>query len=178
MSPTESSNAHAGPTESAARAQENAPPAQETAADAREGARADNEAVREAARADNFAGSALSEHPAAGGDAAHFAHPAASGDASLFAHPAASGDALALALTQLDHTLNALEDSVRRRIAADHFRADMNEAFAAMQDDRSQLALELDEALARAGKLEAASDEVVRRLEAMSAAMRPARGEP
>ena len=40
-----------------------------------------------------------------------------------------------------------------------------------MEDDRSRLALELDVALARGQRLEAANDEVARRLESAAAAI-------
>ncbi len=81
------------------------------------------------------------------------------------------GDPLDAALARLLSALATLEAAVGRRREADLARSDLNEAFGAMQDDRARLALELDAALARGHRLEAASDEVARRLETAAAAM-------
>jgi hypothetical protein len=92
-----------------------------------------------------------------------------SGDASASA-PATSVD-LESALARLQAALTSLELAAGRRREADVAQADLNEAFAAMQDDRSRLALDLDETVARARRLEAANSEVARRLEAAGLAL-------
>ena len=76
------------------------------------------------------------------------------------------------ALARLQAALTVLEIAAARRRESDLAHADLAEAFAAMQDDRARLALDLDDALARARKLESANDEVARRLEAAGAALR------
>ena len=94
--------------------------------------------------------------------------------------PAASkvADPLDAALARLLTVLATLEAAVGRKREADLAQSDLSEAFAAMQDDRARLALELDTALARGQRLEAANDEVARRLESAAAAMAAlARGE-
>ena len=80
-------------------------------------------------------------------------------------------DPLDAALARLLSALGALEAAVGRKREAESAQADLNEAFAAMQDDRTRLALELDAALARGQKLETANDEVARRVEAAAAAL-------
>jgi hypothetical protein len=70
------------------------------------------------------------------------------------------------ALARLQASLAVLEAAVARRREAELAQADLAEAFAAMQDDRARLALDLDEVLARARKMETANEEVARRLEA------------
>ncbi len=75
------------------------------------------------------------------------------------------------ALARLDAALTALEAAADRRLEAARAQGELNEAFAAMQDDRARLALELDEALARARKMESANEEVARRLDALSGAL-------
>ncbi len=82
-----------------------------------------------------------------------------------------AGERLDSALARLMAALTVLEVAVGRRLENDHAQADLNEAFAAMQDDRSRLALELDGALARGRKLESANEEVARRLEAAGATL-------
>lgn len=87
--------------------------------------------------------------------------------------PAASRaeDVVDTALARLLAALATLEVAIERRREKDHAQADLGEAFVAMQDDRSRLALELDAALARNRRLEAANDEVAKRLEAAGAAL-------
>ena len=80
-------------------------------------------------------------------------------------------DPLDAALARLLAALAGLEAAVGRKRETDLARSDLNEAFAAMQDDRARLALELDAALGRSQRLEAANDEVARRVEAAAAAM-------
>lgn len=78
---------------------------------------------------------------------------------------------LTLALARLEAALTALEAAAERRLEAARVQAELGEAFAAMQDDRSRLALELDDALARGRKLESANDDVARRLDRLGAAL-------
>lgn len=78
---------------------------------------------------------------------------------------------LALALARLEAGLTALESAAERRLEAARAQAELGEAFAAMQDDRSRLALELDDALARGKKLESAGEDVARRLDRLGAAL-------
>ena len=80
-------------------------------------------------------------------------------------------DPLDAALARLLSALAAIEAAVGRRREADLAQGDLNEALGAMEDDRSRLALELDVALARGQRLEAANDEVARRLESAAAAI-------
>lgn len=85
--------------------------------------------------------------------------------------PQPSASALDGALARLQAALTVLEVAAARRREADAAQGDLGEAFAAMQDDRSRLALDLDEALARARRLETANDEVAQRLEKLGDAL-------
>ncbi|MFO1117943.1 MAG: DUF4164 family protein [Beijerinckiaceae bacterium] len=76
------------------------------------------------------------------------------------------------ALARLQAALTVLEIAAARRREADLAQADLAESLAAMQDDRARLALDLDEVLARARKLETANDEVATRLEAAGLALK------
>lgn len=80
-------------------------------------------------------------------------------------------DPLDAALSRLLSALATLEAAAGRKRESDLVRTDLDEAFAAMQDDRARLALDLDAALARGQRLEAANDEVAKRLEAAAAAV-------
>ncbi|MFV0279894.1 MAG: DUF4164 family protein [Rhodoblastus sp.] len=82
-----------------------------------------------------------------------------------------TGDPLAAALARLLSALAALEAACGRRSENDLARSDIAETLGAMQDDRTRLALELDAALARGQRLEAANDEVAKRLEAAAVAL-------
>lgn len=82
------------------------------------------------------------------------------------------------ALARLQAALTSLELAAARRREADLTRVDLDEAFAAMQDDRSRLAIDLDESVARARRLEAANEEVARRLDGAGAALRALADEP
>ncbi len=70
--------------------------------------------------------------------------------------------------TALDH----LEAAAARRAQADAARANLEDEFAVMQDDRARLATELDGALARSRNLDNANSEVAHRLERASATVR------
>lgn len=66
-------------------------------------------------------------------------------------------DALELSLKRLAAAVDSLERAAERRMRQDEARANAEEEFALMQDDRSRLAVELDAALDRSRALEAAS---------------------
>lgn len=76
------------------------------------------------------------------------------------------------ALARLQAALTVLEIAAARRREADLAQADLAESLAAMQDDRARLALDLDEVLARARKLETANDEVAKRLDSAGVALK------
>lgn len=80
-------------------------------------------------------------------------------------------DGVDAALARLLAALTSLEVAAGRRREGDMAQAALAESYAAMQDDRSRLALELDAALARGKRLELAGEEVARRLEAAGAAI-------
>ncbi len=68
------------------------------------------------------------------------------------------------ALKRLDTALNLLEASVSRRLEADKRRGSLETELQLMQDDRARLAEELDGALTRLHRFEAAADDVGRRV--------------
>ena len=73
-------------------------------------------------------------------------------------------DALESSLRRLADAVGALERAAERRIRHDEARANAEEEYALMQDDRSRLAVELDAALDRSRALEAANVEAGARL--------------
>jgi chromosome segregation ATPase len=79
---------------------------------------------------------------------------------------------LELALKRLTVAIELLEAAQERRSQADATRTNLEEEFAVMQDDRTRLAVELDAAIARNKALASANDEVARRLERASNAIR------
>ncbi len=68
------------------------------------------------------------------------------------------------ALRRLDTSLGMLEAAVNRRLAVDHARGDLETELQIMQDDRARLAVELDSASNRLGSVEAATQDVSRRV--------------
>ncbi|MBD2748327.1 DUF4164 domain-containing protein [Microvirga sp. BT688] len=68
------------------------------------------------------------------------------------------------AMKRLDMALGLLEASVSRRLEADRRRGGLETELQLMQDDRSRLAVELDGALTRLHRFEAATDDVSRRV--------------
>jgi chromosome segregation ATPase len=76
---------------------------------------------------------------------------------------------LEAALARFEKELDALETAVAQRLENEMSLADLEEELAVMQDDRGRLALDLDEALARAAAIEKTRDEVLRRVERASA---------
>lgn len=80
--------------------------------------------------------------------------------------------ALDTALTRLDAALVSLEAAVSRRLAVEARRGDADLELSVMQDDRARLAVELDGALTRLKRVEAAAGEVDRRVERAMAEIR------
>ena len=68
------------------------------------------------------------------------------------------------ALKRLDAALGLLEASVSRRLDAEKRRGSLETELQLMQDDRARLAVELDGALTRLQRFEAAADDVSRRV--------------
>jgi Domain of unknown function (DUF4164) len=75
-----------------------------------------------------------------------------------------SSDALEHSVRRLVAAIDALELAAERRMRHDKQRANAQEEYALMQDDRSRLAVELDAALDRSRALEAANIEAGARL--------------
>src|SRR5208283_1666946 len=73
-------------------------------------------------------------------------------------------DALENSLRRLAAAVHSLERAAERRMRHDEARANAEEEYALMQDDRSRLAVELDAALDRSRALEAANAEADARL--------------
>lgn len=78
------------------------------------------------------------------------------------------------ALKRLDAALTALEAAAVRRAEADRRGADLETELALMQDDRTRLAVDLDGAVARLQRFEAATDDIERRLDIAIEAVREA----
>lgn len=73
-------------------------------------------------------------------------------------------DPLDSSLKRLAAAVDQLERAAERRMRHDEARANAEEEYALMQDDRSRLAVELDAALDRSRTLEAANAEADTRL--------------
>ena len=67
-------------------------------------------------------------------------------------------------LKRMRAAVDLLEAAVERRMRRDAKRGDSDEELALMQDDRDQLAVELDSALSRNRTLEAANSEAAKSL--------------
>jgi len=67
-------------------------------------------------------------------------------------------------LKRMRAAVDLLEAAVERRVRRDAKRGDSDEELALMQDDRDQLAVELDSALGRNRALEAANSEAAKTL--------------
>ncbi len=74
-------------------------------------------------------------------------------------------DRLETALERLAAALRQLEAAADRQAEVATGRADLQDEFQVLQDDRSRLALELDDALARSRSLLGANAEVLARLD-------------
>jgi hypothetical protein len=81
-------------------------------------------------------------------------------------------NAIDAASRRLALALDALAAAVERRRSADAVAASLSAQLHALGSDRSRLAAELDEALARARSLESVNRDVARRLESAIAAIR------
>jgi len=68
------------------------------------------------------------------------------------------------AMKRLDRALGLLEAAVSRRLEAERRRGGLETELQLMQDDRARLAVELDGALTRLHRFEAAADDVGRRV--------------
>jgi predicted nucleic acid-binding Zn-ribbon protein len=68
------------------------------------------------------------------------------------------------ALQRLDQALDKLELSVERRLAGERTISGLEEELYRIGEDRARLAGDLDDAMARAGRLEEVNREVSRRL--------------
>ena len=73
-------------------------------------------------------------------------------------------DDIEMSFKRLASAVDALELAVERRMRHDEARANEQEEFALMQDDRSRLAVELDAAADRSRRLETANGEAAKRL--------------
>ncbi|HSP23722.1 MAG TPA: DUF4164 domain-containing protein [Saliniramus sp.] len=74
------------------------------------------------------------------------------------------GGPLDEAMKKLEGSIGLLEASVSRRLAAERTRADLETELQIMQDDRARLAVELDGASNRLSQVEAAAEDVGRRV--------------
>jgi len=74
-------------------------------------------------------------------------------------------------LKRMRAAVDLLEAAVERRVRRDAKRGDSDEELALMQDDRDQLAVELDSALSRSRALEAANSEAAKSLAHATAAL-------
>ena len=75
-------------------------------------------------------------------------------------------------MKRLDSALDLFEAAVARRLEAERRRGDLETELQIMQDDRSRLAVELDAALARLHRVEAAADDVGERIQRAMGAVR------
>ena len=67
-------------------------------------------------------------------------------------------------MKRLENALGLLEASVTRRLDAERRRGDLETELQIMQDDRARLAVELDSALTRLNRVEAAAEDVGHRV--------------
>jgi uncharacterized protein YicC (UPF0701 family) len=84
------------------------------------------------------------------------------------------------AMKRLENALGLLEASVSRRLDAERRRGDLETELQIMQDDRARLAVELDGALTRLNRVEAAAEDVGHRVKVAIGAIEDvlARAEP
>ena len=81
-------------------------------------------------------------------------------------------DTLEDALQRLDGAVGQLEFAIARRLEGERRRGDLDTELQIMQDDRARLAVELDGALARLARMEAATQDVGRRVKRAAAVVR------
>ncbi|HEX5868372.1 MAG TPA: DUF4164 family protein [Beijerinckiaceae bacterium] len=80
------------------------------------------------------------------------------------------------AVKRLDAALGLLEAAVTRRLETERRRGDLETELQIMQDDRARLAVELDGAMARLHRVEAATSDIGRRVERAAGAIREVLG--
>jgi hypothetical protein len=80
-------------------------------------------------------------------------------------------DDIEMSFKRLASAVDTLELAVERRMRHEEGRANEQEEFALMQDDRSRLAVELDAAADRSRTLESANSEAAKRLARASQAI-------
>ena len=80
------------------------------------------------------------------------------------------------ALKRLESALGLLEAAATRRLEAERRRGDLETELQIMQDDRARLAVELDGAMARLHRVEAATSDIGRRVERAAGAIREVLG--
>jgi predicted methyltransferase len=80
--------------------------------------------------------------------------------------------ALDEAMGRLDAALGALEATIARRLDLERRRGDLETELQIMQDDRARLAIDLDGTAARLARVEAAADDVSRRVDRAIGAVR------
>ena len=76
------------------------------------------------------------------------------------------------ATRRLQQALDALEAALERRLEADRDRGVLSDHIHTLDVDRSRLAADLDQAIARSRRLETANREVARRLDTAMTAIR------
>ena len=85
--------------------------------------------------------------------------------------------AITQALGQLRNAVAALEGVVARRAQDDRSIETLKRELAVMQDDRAQIALDLDGALAKAARLDAITGELGRRVDRATTLVREVMGD-
>ena len=80
--------------------------------------------------------------------------------------------AVEAATTRLERALQGLEEAVECRLERDHGREDLTDQVHSLGIDRSRLASELDQSVARAHRLEQANRAVAERLDTAMEAIR------
>ncbi len=85
--------------------------------------------------------------------------------------------AITQALGQLRNAVAALEGVVARRAQDDRSVETLKKELAVMQDDRAQIALDLDDAMAKAARLDAVTGELGRRVDRATTMVREVLGD-
>ncbi len=85
--------------------------------------------------------------------------------------------AITQALGQLRNAVAALEGVVARRAQDDRSAETLKKELAVMQDDRAQIALDLDAAMAKAARLDAVTGELGRRVDRATSLVREVLGD-
>ena len=85
--------------------------------------------------------------------------------------------AITQALGQLRNAVAALEAVVSRRAQDDRSVETLKRELAVMQDDRAQIALDLDSAMAKAARLDAITGELGRRVDRATTLVREVMGD-